>query len=296
MKRTLIHRGISYLASIGLFRLLADKPYLKLYYWARLGKRLPISRPQSFSAKTQWLKLYGRRHEYIKMVDKYAAKEYIAEKIGAEYVVPLLGAWDDFAGIDFCQLPDQFVLKTTHDSGGVIICRNKQAFDVRSARKKLNKHLKRKYYFLGREWPYKYVKPRIIAEKYLTDESGKELKDYKVHVFNGVPRLIHVDYGRFVEHKRNFYTPEWQYCHIGMTYPNDASVQIERPERLDLMLELSRIIAKDIPYLRVDFYSVGQTIYLGEMTLYSNSGYEVLQPEEYDMVLGGWLDLPSDSL
>lgn len=293
MNRTIVHRAISYLASVGIFRLIADKPYLRLVYWARMGKPLQIDRPKAFSEKTQWLKLYDRRSEYVRMVDKYESRQYIADSIGEEYVIPVIGVWDDFDSIDFRLLPDQFVLKTTHDSGGVIICRNKAGFDWKAARKKLTKHLRQNYYSLGREWPYKNVKPRIIAEEYLVDESETELKDYKIHVFNGTPRLIHVDYGRFEEHKRNLYTTDWNYIDVSMTLPTDADVKVSRPEKLDLMLELSRILAKGIPYLRVDFYLVYQRIYLGELTLYSNSGYEVLQPEAYDLIIGDWLELPN---
>ncbi len=292
MNRTIIHRAISYLASVGMFRFIADKPYLKLTYWARMGKPLQIDQPRSFSEKTQWLKLYDRRNEYVRMVDKYESRQYIADMIGEEFVIPVIGIWDDFDSIDFNLLPDRFVLKTTHDSGGVVICRDKADFDYKLARKKLSKHLRKNFYYFSREWPYQDVKPRILAEKYLADESGRELKDYKIHVFNGTPRLIHVDYGRFEEHKRNLYSTDWNYIDVGMTFPTDAAITVGRPEKLDLMLELSRIMAKDIPYLRVDFYSAHQNIYVGELTLYSNSGYEVLQPEAYDLIIGGWLELP----
>ena len=168
---------LSYFISKGFFDFLGDKAYIKLKYYLRMGKRLNLSNPETYNEKLQWLKLHDRNPLYTTLVDKYAVKEYIKNTIGEEYLIPTLGVWDKYEDIDFDKLPNQFVLKTTHDSGTYIICRDKQHFDKESAKELLVKRLKRNYYKEHREWPYKNVKPRIIAEKYMVDESGTELKD-----------------------------------------------------------------------------------------------------------------------
>lgn len=227
---------------------MSDELYLKMRYYAHFGRKLNLKDPKTFNEKMQWLKLYDRRSEYVKMVDKYEAKDYVAQKIGEEYVIPLLGVWDRFEDIDFTLLPNQFVLKCTHDSGSVIICRNKQEFDFIQAGKKLKQSLATNFFYYGREWPYKEVKPRIIAEQYMVDESGTELKDYKILNFNGVPRLIDVDYNRFAGHMRNLYTTKWEYMDASIEYPNNPEHQIKRPEKLEQMLELAAKLSEGIPF------------------------------------------------
>jgi hypothetical protein len=230
------------------------------------------------------------------MADKYEVRKYIAEKIGEEYLIPLLGVWNTFEDIDFNSLPDQFVLKCTHDSGGVVICKDKNAFDLKAARKKIVIHLKRNFYWYGREWAYKNIKPRIIAEKFMVDESGTELKDYKILCFNGEPRLIQVDFDRFVKHKRNLYSTEWQYQLVELGYPTYPQIRIKKPESLELMLQLAKKLSFGIPHLRVDLYSIKQKIYFGELTFYHGSGFEKFTPSEWDKTLGDWLELPQDKI
>ena len=187
-----------------------DARYLKMLYKVKTGDSLHLDNPQSLNEKLQWLKIHDRKPTYQTMVDKYEVRKIIAEKVGNEYLIPLLGVWNSFDEIDFEKLPDQFVLKCTHDSGGLAICKDKSRFDIAAARKKINHCMRRNYYLNTREWPYKYVKPRIIAEQYMVDESGWDLKDYKVFCFNGKPDYIEVDFNRSIKHKLNPYDFDWK--------------------------------------------------------------------------------------
>lgn len=271
-----------------------DKTYLKMRYYAHFGVKLDLNNPRTFNEKLQWLKLYDRNPQYTQLVDKYKVKKFINEMIGSEYVIPLLGAWDTFDEIDFDLLPNQFVLKCTHDSGGIVICKDKDALDFNEAKRKLGRSLEQNFFYWGREWPYKDVKPRIIAEQYMVDESGTELKDYKVLCFNGTPRLIDVDYNRYVKHMRNLYTTDWKYIDAEIEYPTNKERQIERPEKLDEMLEIAAKLSKDIPFVRVDFYVINNQIYFGEMTFYHESGIGRFKPENFNYELGEMICLPAE--
>ena len=271
--------------------LLGDAKYIKLMFRALTGSKLNLNNPTTFNEKLQWLKLYDRRSIYTEMVDKFKVKRFVANIIGEDYIIPTLGVWDKFDEIDLSKLPDRFVLKTTHDSGGIVICRNKSNFDTKIAKKKINRSLRRNYYFSGREWPYKGVQPRIIAEKYMADKS-EGLNDYKVYNFNGEPRLIQVDFDRFSNHKRNIYTTKWEYVPVEIEYPTDPNHVIEKPAVLEEMLELSRKLARDIPFLRTDFYIVKGKIYFGELTLYHGNGTEHIVPNSFNVEMGEWLELP----
>jgi hypothetical protein len=269
-----------------------DKCFLKIKYFLTFGKKLNLRNPEAFNEKLQWLKLYDRKPEYTHMADKYEVRKYIIEKMGEEYLIPLLGVWNTFDSIDFSKLPNEFVLKCTHDSGSVIICKDKNAFDINKARKKINSCLNKNYYLPGREWCYKNIESKIIAEKYMVDESNIELKDYKIHCFNGEPKIIQVDFARFTNHKRNMYSSSWEYIPFTTEYPTDSCIQIRKPQSLDLMLKIARKLSKNTNYLRVDLYSINEKIYFGELTLYHGSGNEHFFPSEYDKILGGWITLP----
>jgi hypothetical protein len=273
-------------------RLIPDKPYLKLQFLLRTGSTLNLENPLTFTEKLQWLKIYDRKPEYTRMADKYAAREFISEKIGAEYLIPLLGVWDKFDNIDFDALPDQFVLKTNHDSNCTIICTDKNKFNIKQTRKKIEKHLNQNYYYGGREWVYKDIKPRIIAEKYMVDESGTELKDYKVFCFNGEPKIIQVDFNRFTGHKRNLYSTQWEYQKFTYGYKTYPDIIIKKPESLDKLLELAGILSAGIPQVRVDFYIIHNGIYFGEMTFYTADGYLSFAPREWNNIFGSWITLP----
>jgi len=269
-----------------------DEFYVKAYYRLIMGEKLNLENPQTFNEKLQWLKLYDRKPEYTQMVDKVAAKEYVAKIIGEEHIIPTLGIWDKFEDINFDKLPNQFVLKTSHDSGGVVICKDKSKFNIENAKFKLRKHLKKKSFYLTREWPYKHVVPRILAEKYLVDESGVELKDYKIFTFDGVPKLIQVDFCRFKDHKRNVFTVDWEFLNITIKYPNNPDYRILKPNQLDNILKVAAILSKGIPHVRVDFYCFKEKYYFGELTFYHGGGMEKFTPEKWDYTLGNWIELP----
>ncbi len=271
---------------------LPDQAYIQLYFFAKFHKFCDLKNPETFNEKIQWLKLYDRQPLYVQLVDKVEVKKYVAKMLGDEYVIPTLGVWDDPYDIDFDSLPDQFVLKCNHDSGNVIICMDKNIFDRKSAQKKLAKLLQQNFYYVGREWPYKNVRRKILAEPYLVDESGTELKDYKIFNFNGEPKVIQVDYGRFIQHKRNLYDTDWKYINAAIQYPTDASHEIAKPDNLGKMLELARILSRDIPHVRTDFYSIDKKIYFGEMTFYHGSGFEKFTPESFNLYMGDLLELP----
>ncbi len=273
---------------MGLTNFLPDKLYLKMRFYLEMGKKIDLKNPQTFNEKLQWLKIYERNPEYTKMVDKYEVRKYIAEKIGEEYLIPLIGVWDKFDDIDFSKLPDQFVLKCTHDSGGLVICRDKSKLDIDKARRKINKCLKRDFFKLTREWPYKNVKPRIIAEKFMSDKSGGEIKDYKIHNFNGKSRFILVCDGRFSKEgiTEDFYDAAWNHMSIKRPNAPNKSKRHDKPLTLEKMIELSEIIAKDIPFVRTDFYEIDGKIYFGEITFFPASGLKKFEPNDWDYELG----------
>lgn len=276
------------------FYKLPDKEFCELRYALRFDGKLPdLNNPKTFNEKLQWLKLYDRNPKYTMLVDKYAVKEYIAREVGNEYVIPTLGVWKSFEEIDFDKLPNQFVLKCTHDSGSVIVVKDKKNFEKEEARKTIKNALNKNFFVESREWPYKNVVPQIIAEKYIVDESGIELKDYKVFVFEGKAKIIQVDYDRFIDHKRNLYTLNWEHIDLAIEYPTDPRRKIEKPKQLCKMLEIAEQVAVGIPHVRVDFYSVGDKIYFGEMTFYHESGLGVFEPEEWNLKLGEWIVLPN---
>lgn len=273
-------------------RLFSDKLYLKLKYRLTMGKKLNLKSPQTFNEKLQWLKLYDRNPEYTKMVDKYEVRKYIAETIGEEYLIPLIGVWDSPDDIDFESLPNKFVLKCTHNSGlGMCISKDKAQLDIAKVKKELKKGLKQNYFITSREWPYKNVKPRIIAEKYMVDESGIELKDYKIFCFNGKAEYVEVDFNRHIEHKLNPYDFEWKPLNFCDSSKNDYSANIKKPEKLEEMRKIAEKFANNIPYLRVDFYSIYSKIYVGELTFYPGSGFIQFEPMSTDFKYGEMLDL-----
>ena len=265
-----------------------DRLYLKLLYQARMGKPLHLDPPEDFNEKMQWLKLYDRNPAYSKMADKYEVRSFVKERLGEEYLIPLLGVWNAVDEIDFDALPDQFVLKCTHDSASVCICKDKKTFDRRAALDRLGQAMGRNYFYASREFPYRDITPRIIAETYMVDESGTELKDYKVYTFHGEPYLIQVDFGN---HRRNLYTTDWQFIDETIEYPKDPAVQISRPRRLSEMLECAKKLADGTRSLRTDFYSVNGKIYFGEITFYQEAGFAHFEHEAYAKKLGDMIRL-----
>lgn len=274
-------------------RLLPDAVYLKLVYRARIGRPLNLNSPKGFNEKLQWLKLYDRNPLYTKLVDKAEVKPWVAERIGWEHVVPTLGVWDSFDDIDFGALPERFVLKCTHDSGGLAICRDLSTFDMAAARRKIERSLANNYFWSGREWPYKDVRPRIIAEEYL-DPAGEQvgLTDYKVMCFGGQARCEFTCTGRADGNLHvDFFDTEWNHMPFTRHYPN-ADVPPEAPERLKDMVAMAERLSEGMPFVRVDFYEVAGQYYFGEMTFYPGSGMEEFDPERWDEELGSWIELP----
>ncbi|ABN52588.1 MAG TPA: glycosyl transferase [Hungateiclostridium thermocellum] len=268
-----------------------DELYLRILYRVRLKKKLNLQNPQRYNEKLQWLKLYDRRPEYTKMVDKYEVKKYVAEKIGEKYVIPTLGVWDRFEDINFDLLPEQFVLKCTHDSGGIVICKDKKCFDFKQAKKKIERCLKRNYYLNTREWPYKDVKPRIIAEQYMVDESGYELKDYKFFAFDGKVKALFIATDRGIDTRFDFYDTDFNHLPIQNGYPN-ATRELKKPENFELMIKLAEVLSEGIPHVRIDFYNVNGRVYFGEMTFFHWSGLKPFIPDEWDYKFGSWITLP----
>lgn len=271
-----------------------DREYIEKLFYIKLGYRPNLDNPQTLCEKLNWLKLYDRKPEYTAMVDKYAAKQYVTSKVGAEHVTPLLGVWERFDEIDFTQLPEQFVLKCTHD-GVPVICTNKSQFDKEKARKIFAKKLRTNYYKHNREWPYKNVKPRIIAEEYIDSLGRRTSVEYKLTCFNGKVDFITICTG--IAHStldvrnNDFYDREWNYLPFYAYYKNTNKV-VPKPDFMDRMIEIAEKLAEGIPYLRVDFYYANDRIIVGEMTFFTWGGYIVFTPEEWDKILGDRLILP----
>lgn len=277
-----------------LAQLLPDKIYLQIYYRRIFGRKLNLKDPKTFNEKIQWLKLYDRNPTYSKMVDKYEAKNYVENKIGKEYIIPTLGVWDEFDKINFSELPNQFVLKTTHDSGGVVIVKDKDKMNLVKTKKIIEDSLNNNYYLQGREWPYKNVKHRIIAEKYMVDESGYELKDYKFFCFNGIAKVMFIASDRQntnEETKFDFFDMEFNHLPFTNGHPNSNKIII-KPKSFEKMKELAEILSEGIPQVRIDFYDINGNIYFGEMTFSHWSGFVPFIPDEWDYRLGSMINLP----
>ncbi len=294
LKKILINPALLFLTlgQRGWFNWIPDEIYLKIAYLIKMGRMLHLDSPVTFNEKLQWLKLHDRRPEYTMMVDKYEVKEYVASIIGREHIIPTLGIWDRFDDIDFDQLPDRFVLKCTHDSGGLVICKNKSKLDINDARKKINRSLKHNFFWGQREWPYKDVKPRVIAEQYMEDETG-ELRDYKFFCFDGEVKALFIasDRTKDVDTKFDFFDENFNHLPFTNGHPN-AEVPPSKPVCFEEMKSLASILSKEIPQVRVDFYEIRGKVYFGEMTFFHWSGMTPFVPEEWDYKFGSWIKLP----
>lgn len=271
--------------------ILPDKMYIKRKYKKRMGKDVDLKHPKTYTEKIQWLKLYDRRPEYTTMVDKYSAKQYVADIIGEEYIIPTLGVWNSFEEIDFVSLPNQFVLKTTHDSGGLVVCKDKNHLDLVEAKRKIEQSLNCNYYLHGREWAYKNVKPRIIAEKYLEDRVVNDLIDYKFYCFDGKARAMYVAQGRPNNTRFDYFDIEFNHLPLKYGCPN-SEYPISKPSEYDEMVSIAEKLSKGIPHIRVDLYDVEGHIYFGELTLADGNGMTPFEPEEWDKIFGDWITLP----
>lgn len=269
-----------------------DKKYLKMRYKYKTGKKLDLVHPVLFNEKLQWLKLYDRNPLYSQMVDKYEAKKYISETVGDKYVIPTIGIYNSFDEIDFNKLPKRFVMKCTHNSGGVIICEDKTNFNIEEARKKINKLLKRDHYLGGREWPYKNVKPRIIIEELLKNNDKSEVIEYNFFCFNGMPKIVMTCHGdKRVKRYNDFYDMNFKKLNLKCNYDNSDIVD-KKPSNYEEMKQISSKLSKNIPHLRVDLYLCNGKIYVGELTFFHWGGFGKFEPEEWNKKLGDMIDLP----
>ena len=227
------------------------------------------------------------------MVDKYEAKNYVKNIIGQEYIIPTIGIYDKFEDINFDKLPQQFVMKCTHDSGGLVICKDKNKLNLKETKKKINKCLKVNYFNCWKEWPYKNVKPRIIIEKYMSNSDSEGINDYKFFCFNGKVKLLFIATDRVRENeetKFDFYDENFNHLPIKNGHPN-AIIPPSKPINFEKMKKLAEILSTDIPHLRVDFYEINGKIYFGELTFSHWAGMVPFEPEEYDLILGNWIDI-----
>lgn len=278
----------------GYLKFLPDKIFLKLIFWVRTGKRLNLKNPHTYNEKLQWLKLYDRKDKYTTMVDKYEVKKYVSEIIGEKYVVPLLGVWDSVEDIEFDKLPEKFVLKATHNSGGIVICRNKTSLDIETVKNKLSTVLKKNYFFYLREWPYKNVKPRIIAEKLMENSKQKEntnLNVYKIFCFDGKPEIIQtIQNDKTPDETIDYFDVSWNLLDLKQSFPN-SKTPLGKPSTLEEMLSLAAKLSKGVAFLRVDFYDVNEEIYFSEFTFYSDSGMANFYPENWNCRLGELINI-----
>lgn len=270
-----------------------DELYLKTCYFFATRRILHLENPQTFTEKLQWLKLHDRNPLYTQLVDKYEVKRYITDLLGEEYVIPTYGIWERFDDINFDDLPEQFVLKCTHDSGGLVICKAKALLDMATARKKITKSLHNKFYLEGREYQYKDVKPRIIAEQYLEQENGESIKDYKVLCFNGLAKLIEYHSDRYTSHHtQDFYDINWNKTSISQGGPDSVSdYVVDAPKNLRKMIDYSELITKGMAHCRVDWYEIGKELYFSEITFYDSSGFDRMDRDEDELMLGSWINI-----
>lgn len=292
-----------------LFDKMDDEKYLKMIWRVKFGTKLNLDNPKTFTEKLQWLKLYDRKPEYTNLVDKYEVKKIVAEKIGEQYIIPTLGLWNNVDEIDWESLPQQFVLKTTHgsDSGGVVICKNKNEFDRNAAIKKLSKSMRGDVYKTLREWPYKDINKRILAEAYLSDiqnadkqqstrDEQEQLKDYKFYCFGGEPKFMLIASNRFTSHNFNYYDMSFNKLPLTSAVGLQADVMFEKPMQFDEMKRIATILSQGFAHIRVDLYCSGGKVYFGELTFFDSSGYDDFSSEEWNKKCGDWIKLPEKTI
>lgn len=281
-------------SKLGLYNNMDDKKFIEKMFKATMDYPLNLENPKSFNEKLQWLKLYDRNPLYTKLVDKYKVREYISEKIGEDYLIPLLGVWDDPEEIDFDSLPNKFVLKCNHNSGlGMCICTDKSKIDIKKVKNELKSGLAQNYYLNGREWPYKNVSRKIICEKYMTDETGKNLRDYKFYCFDGKPKIVGIyqDRNSDKETTGDFFDMNFEWVDLKFGMPN-ALNKPQKPQKFQEMIKIAEILSEGMPEVRVDLYISNNKIYFGELTFFDGGGFDKIEPLEWDYKLGSWIKLP----
>lgn len=275
-----------------IFRMVSEEMSIRWTFRKRLGYRLDLKNPRTLNEKIQWLKLNDRRPLLPICADKYSVRQYIKEKIGEEYLIPLIFCCEDPKELSSKNLPDvPFVIKCTHDSGGAVIVRDRSDIDWKSIQRQFAWSLKSNYYFMWKEWQYKNIKPRIVVERLLLDENSAVPMDYKLHCFNGRVALIQVDIDRHKDHKRNLYDPDWNRINCRWLYDNGK--EVIRPENLSKMKSLAQTIARDFLYVRVDLYNLGSRVFFGELTFHPEAGFGEFRPAIWDRKFGDMLRLDS---
>lgn len=275
-----------------LLKILPDKLYLQLMYFKHFRKFINFNNPKSFNEKIQFLKLKYRSNELTEMADKYKVKQYVSQLIGNEYVIPTLGVWNTTEEINFDELPEKFVLKCNNDSGGVVICKDKQALNIEETKKFLNSRLNNNGFWYGREWPYKNIKPCIIAEKYMENNGQNELIDYKFFCFNGQPKVVLVCSERFASNNmcKTYFDEDWNLLNI-MEANHRTDKEQKKPQSFEKMKIISQKLAKDMPFVRIDFYEIEGKLYFGEITFFPASGLEKFKPEKWNNIFGDMIDI-----
>lgn len=269
--------------------------YIPKMFKVRMGEYPNLETPQTYNEKLCWMKLYYHNPVFTKLVDKYDVKDYVATKIGSQYIIPTIAVWDRVEDIEWDKLPNQFVLKCTHDSGGLVICKDKSKLNISAAKKKLNRSLKKNYYYDGFEWPYKDVNPRIIAETYMEDTKTQELRDYKFFCFDGEVKALFIATERQKEGedvKFDFFDADFNHLPFRQGHEN-AAVLPEKPLCFEEMKRLSAILSEGLPHARIDFYEVDGKIYFGEITFFHHGGWTKFAPKEWDYTFGSWIKLPN---
>ena len=283
---------------LGFYKNMSDEQFLGKWFKIQIGNDLNLSNPVTYQEKMQWLKLYDRKKIYTIMADKIRMKDFVSEKIGDEYVVPIINQWNSPKEIDFSELPNQFVLKCNHNSGtGMYICKNKADLNMQEVIKNLEKGIRENYFSLRREWPYKNIEKKIFAEEYLKNKDGSEIIEYKVLCFEGKAKLVELILNRFKQNAtQDFYTPEWKKTEIYESDIPPSDYEVEPPKNLKKIIEVSQVLAKDIHHLRVDWYEVNGKLYVGELTFFDGAGFSLFYPLKYNEIIGSWIQLDSEEM
>lgn len=285
------------LSSYHFYDNMSDEKYLKKKYKIKMGKDLDLSNPQTYNEKLQWLKLYDHNHQYTVLVDKYKVREYISQKMGEQYLIPMVGAWDSVDEIDFNKLPNQFVIKCNHNSGlGMYICKDKSKLDEKKVKRELKKGLEQNYYLTGREWPYKNVPRKIVCEQYMIDKTHNSLPDYKFYCFDGIVKMVGIyqDRNSATSTTADYFDSEFKWLDFVWGYPH-AKKKPEKPNKFEEMIRFAEKLSSGFKEIRVDLYLCNDKIYFGELTFFDGSGFEKIIPESFDVMFGKWINLDMDN-
>lgn len=275
---------------INLLAFIPNKPYLKMVYKIKTGKKLNLDDPKTFCDKLNWLKLNNIHPEYTDLVDKVKVREYVNNIMGRDMFFPLYGTWDHYSDIDFDKLPDKFVLKCNHDSASVNVIKDKSRMNHKELEKFYEGRLKINPYNMGREYPYKDVKPKIIAEKFMVPDGENDINDYKFFCFDGKPELMFVATDRSEDCRFDFYDMDFNHLDIENIHPN-SDKPIAKPEKFEEMKELAAKLTQGFKFVRLDLYEINGEIYFGEYTFFHAGGFWPFYPEKYEKIFGDLINL-----